>query len=131
MFENFWDSTENDVRVKTRANAALDSTPDWSPQTEVKFFCRRSCLATRSAGGFLLELITQRINWTQNNTGLNVKPLKIQHLFHNPKKYSGTTKTQKNTVLPKFETPKNTPLIPVNIYAKSTPWELKPGSHKS
>ena len=46
----------------------------------------------------------------------NVKQVKIQHLFDNPKNTESMTSSQKNT-----DFPKNTLLIPVGKHAKSAP----------
>ena len=52
----------------------------------------------------------------------DIKHLKMQHLFDNPKKYSNFDQHTKIYKFSKFKTQNNTPLIPVYICAKSTPW---------
>ena len=49
-----------------------------------------------------------------------MKQLRIQHLFN--KKYSSCDHCPKKYKFSKFKTQKNTLLIPVCKYAKSTPW---------
>ena len=49
-----------------------------------------------------------------------MKHLKIQHLSNNPKKYSSCHEYPKKYRFSKFKTLKNTPLIAVCKYAKST-----------
>ena len=51
-----------------------------------------------------------------------MKHLKIQHLSNNPKNTAAVTSTQKNTDFRNSKPKKDTLLIPVCKYAKSTPW---------
>ena len=61
-----------------------------------------------------------------------MKPLKIQHLFNNPKNTAFIQRPKKNTAAVastkktnfQNQNPKNTPLLPVCKYAKSTPCGL-------
>ena len=50
-----------------------------------------------------------------------MKHLRIQHLFNNLKITAAVTSTQKIQIF-EIQDPKNTPLITVCKYAKSTPW---------
>ena len=50
-----------------------------------------------------------------------MKHFKIQLLFNNLKEYSSCDQYPKKFRFSKFKTQKNTPLIPVCKYAKSTP----------
>ena len=61
-----------------------------------------------------------------------MKPLKIQHLFNNPKNTAfiqrpknsvAVTSTQKIQIF-EIQNSKNTPLMPVCKYAKYTPWGI-------
>ena len=65
---------------------------------------------------------------TQKNIAKNIKPLKIQHLFTNPKKYCSCNPYPKKYKNSKFQTQKSTPLIPVSKFTESTPWGLQPGT---
>ena len=56
------------------------------------------------------------------NTVETLKQLKIQHIFNNPISTSAVISIQKNTDFRNDQNPKNTPLILVCKYAKSTPW---------
>ena len=56
------------------------------------------------------------------NTVENMKHFKIQLIFNDPKNTAAVSSTQQKYRFLKFKTQKNTPLIPVCKYAKSTPW---------
>ena len=56
------------------------------------------------------------------NTIENVRYLEVQHVFNNPQNKATVSSTQKIQNFKMNPSTKNTPLIPVCKYAKSSPW---------